>query len=187
MYVCTYHRTDGGTNVTPQMIETGAAKLVAEFKAMGIDLKGLLKSRVFMYNEFGMGGGLSECGDVPGKDITVDTSATAADRGDTRCKVRARGVARGLSHQPAGWILVTKVAATGSRGLSQQLKGLTLVTRVAARGLLTLGKRSGVIQCPRTTATAMTSLQMTPACGGSTQYVSQTCQQSHLVLSVNVS
>ena len=67
-FVC--RRADTGNTVTAQQIESGASKLVAEFAAMGIDLVALLKDtkkqRFFMYNEFGMGGGLSECGDVPG-------------------------------------------------------------------------------------------------------------------------
>lgn len=61
------HRADNGNTVTPKHIESGPAKMAAEFAAMGIDIKAILKGKVFMYNEFGMGGGLSECGDVPGK------------------------------------------------------------------------------------------------------------------------
>eukprot|EP00879_Flechtneria_rotunda_P011154 GHRR01011652.1.p1 GENE.GHRR01011652.1~~GHRR01011652.1.p1 ORF type:complete len:217 (+),score=63.36 GHRR01011652.1:641-1291(+) len=38
---------------------------------MGIDLKKLIANKYFIYNEFGMGGGLSECGDVPGKDSYI--------------------------------------------------------------------------------------------------------------------
>lgn len=65
--IFTPYRAGDGMNVLPKHIESGAAKMIAEFAEMGIDIKPMLKTKTFMYNEFGMGGGLSECGDSPGK------------------------------------------------------------------------------------------------------------------------
>lgn len=70
--VSNYARAGDGNNVTPKHIESGAAKMVAEFEAMGVkNIRDIIKRKVFMYNEFGLGGGLSECGDTPGSDSKV--------------------------------------------------------------------------------------------------------------------
>lgn len=69
--VSNYARADDGNSITSKHIESGAAKMIGEFAAMGIDIKALIQTRTFMYNEFGMGGGLSECGNMPGSDAKV--------------------------------------------------------------------------------------------------------------------
>lgn len=66
-----FHSAGDGMNVQAHHIESGAAKMAAELGAMGIDMKKLLENKVFMYNEFGMGGGISECGDTPGTDARI--------------------------------------------------------------------------------------------------------------------
>lgn len=67
------NRAGDGMNVQPHHIESGVAKLHDEFAAMGINLKRIIKdgNKVFMYNEFGMGGGISECGDTPGQNTDI--------------------------------------------------------------------------------------------------------------------
>lgn len=58
--------------VKPADIEGSTAKLVAEFKAMGIDLGRMLAGgKTFIWNEFGLGGGISSCGDTPGRDARI--------------------------------------------------------------------------------------------------------------------
>eukprot|EP00879_Flechtneria_rotunda_P009575 GHRR01010021.1.p1 GENE.GHRR01010021.1~~GHRR01010021.1.p1 ORF type:complete len:348 (+),score=101.28 GHRR01010021.1:1467-2510(+) len=54
-------------DVQSSNIENSTAKLVAEFQAMGIDFQSQLSTgKQFIWNEFGLGGGASACGDVPG-------------------------------------------------------------------------------------------------------------------------
>jgi hypothetical protein len=53
-------------------MEGSTAKLLAEFAAMGIDTKQLLPSgKQLIWNEFGLGGGVGSCNDVPGKDARI--------------------------------------------------------------------------------------------------------------------
>eukprot|EP00882_Tetradesmus_deserticola_P019388 GHRQ01020868.1.p2 GENE.GHRQ01020868.1~~GHRQ01020868.1.p2 ORF type:complete len:180 (+),score=69.27 GHRQ01020868.1:785-1324(+) len=56
-------------NVQPKHIESGVAKVQAEFMAMGINFKDIIikGNKMLIYNEFALGGGVSECGDTPGK------------------------------------------------------------------------------------------------------------------------
>jgi hypothetical protein len=56
-------------NVQPKHIESGIAKVQAEFMAMGINFRDIIikGNKMLIYNEFGLGGGISECGDTPGK------------------------------------------------------------------------------------------------------------------------
>jgi hypothetical protein len=54
--------------VRPMHIESGVKKVEQELAALGINLKEILRNKTMMYNEFGLGGGLSECGDTPGTD-----------------------------------------------------------------------------------------------------------------------
>jgi hypothetical protein len=70
MGVSNYARASNPT-VTPSDIESSTQKIADEFTAMGIDLKTALKGKVFMFNEFGLGGGMSECGDTPGTDYKI--------------------------------------------------------------------------------------------------------------------
>jgi hypothetical protein len=50
------HRADDGNTVRPSHIESSTRKISEEFAAMGINLKQALKNKVFMFNEFGLGG-----------------------------------------------------------------------------------------------------------------------------------
>eukprot|EP00878_Enallax_costatus_P019655 GHUV01020738.1.p1 GENE.GHUV01020738.1~~GHUV01020738.1.p1 ORF type:complete len:247 (+),score=45.06 GHUV01020738.1:1913-2653(+) len=65
-------------NPQPSDLEGSTAKLLAEFKAMGINLdpyfllsSGRSGSKAFIWNEYGLGGGISSCGDTPGKDAKI--------------------------------------------------------------------------------------------------------------------
>jgi len=53
----------------PRELESCAVKYDAELKAMGFDLKAWYAKpgKRFIYNEFALGGGISECGDTPAK------------------------------------------------------------------------------------------------------------------------
>lgn len=70
MGVSNYARAAQAT-VRPTDIESSTRKIAEEFGAMGIDLRSALKGKTFMFNEFGLGGGLSECGDTPGTDHKI--------------------------------------------------------------------------------------------------------------------
>ncbi|KAF6262006.1 hypothetical protein COO60DRAFT_1625174 [Scenedesmus sp. NREL 46B-D3] len=67
--VSNYARAGDGMNVLPRHIESGVAKVQAEFMAMGINFRDIIikGNKILIYNEFGLGGGVSECGDTPGK------------------------------------------------------------------------------------------------------------------------
>ncbi|KAI8470137.1 MAG: hypothetical protein J3K34DRAFT_459022 [Monoraphidium minutum] len=53
-------------DVGPSDMENAVAKYEAELAAMGIDLQALIRAgKRFIYNEVALGGGVSECGNVP--------------------------------------------------------------------------------------------------------------------------
>jgi hypothetical protein len=56
-----------GVTPKPEDVETCADKYSAELKAMGFDLKKWTHQpgKRFIFNEFGLGGGISECGNTP--------------------------------------------------------------------------------------------------------------------------
>jgi hypothetical protein len=70
MGVSNYARAPNPT-VTPSDIESSTQKIADELAVLDINLQTALKGKVFMFNEFGLGGGLSECGDTPGTDHKI--------------------------------------------------------------------------------------------------------------------
>uniref|UniRef100_A0A383VDD3 Glycoside hydrolase family 42 N-terminal domain-containing protein n=1 Tax=Tetradesmus obliquus TaxID=3088 RepID=A0A383VDD3_TETOB len=59
-------------DVQPSHMEGSTAKLLAEFAAMGVDTQQLLSSgKQLIWNEFGLGGGIGSCNDVPGIDARI--------------------------------------------------------------------------------------------------------------------
>lgn len=67
--VSNYARAGDGMHVQPKHIESGIAKVQDEFMTMGINFRDIIikGNKMLIYNEFGLGGGISECGDTPGK------------------------------------------------------------------------------------------------------------------------